>query len=482
MSPGGEAANLSLPETPGSGLRNPKSCKEFGRGSDNGARRTRGAKFMRKTFYLILGAAALLAATPVLAQPRGDEPIAVPRTIKQGIDFVYVDPEMSSVARRRQRPQNWLARLFDPGSGSRGRNAPNPLFIDLARGLQQYQASWGRLPQVAVPAGPVLKSGSTGRRVNALRSRLGLPPGGYDQRVSQVVAAYQRIHGLEPDGVAGRATIASMNRGATHYARRIAINMERAYRLPPTGTFDRYVVVDSGAAEAYLFDRDRVVDAMRIIVGSPETKTPMMAVLMRNAKANPYWHVPPEMVRTLTAKKVREQGLSYFKNFHYEVLSDWSVNARPIDPKEVDWKAIASGRKQPTVLVRQLPGPWNSMGAMKFEMPNDFGIYLHDTPVKELFAKDDRWISNGCVRLQDYRRFASWVFGRPPLVSSSREQRIDLPRPVPIYLTYLTVAPRGNGIIFRPDPYGFDALAMPQMFGPGRIASEADAPQAAIAS
>jgi murein L,D-transpeptidase YcbB/YkuD len=122
-------------------------------------------------------------------------------------------------------------------------------------------------------------------------------------------------------------------------------------------------------------------------------------------------------------------------------------------------------------MVRQLPGPWNSMGEMKFEMPNDYGIYLHDTPTKEKFT-GDRWISNGCVRLEDYRRFATWVFGQMPAVTSTREQRIELPRPVPIYMTYLTVAPSGNGVMFRPDPYGFDALAMPQMFGgPTRIAS-----------
>ncbi len=433
-----------------------------------GMRRGRGAKFMRKTFYLIMGAVALVAASPVAAQPRGDEPVAVPRTIKQGIDFVYVDPKMASVAKRRQRPQNWLARLFDFGSSNRSRSGPNPLFFELGRGLQQYQASWGRLPQVQIPAGPTLKRGSSGKRVELLRTRLGLPArGGYDAQVFNLVKAYQEVHGLgTPDGLAGRMTLASLNRGSAHYARRIAINVERAYRLPPTRTFDRYVVVDSGAAMAHLFVGDRIVDSMRIIVGSPKTKTPMMAVLMRNAKANPYWHVPPEMVRSLTAKKVREQGLSYFDDFHYEVLSDWSGNGRVIDPKTVNWKAIASGKQKPNMLVRQLPGPWNSMGNMKFEMPNDFGIYLHDTPVKELFAKDDRWISNGCVRLQDYRRFATWVFGRMPQVTSSREQRIDLPRPVPIYMTYLTVTPRGNGIVFRPDPYGFDALAMPQMFGP----------------
>jgi murein L,D-transpeptidase YcbB/YkuD len=146
------------------------------------------------------------------------------------------------------------------------------------------------------------------------------------------------------------------------------------------------------------------------------------------------------------------------------VLSDWSANARPIDPASVNWKAIASGRREPTIMVRQKPGPWNSMGEMKFEMPNDYGIYLHDTPLKEKFSSD-RWISNGCVRLEDYRRFASWVFPRAPQPTSAPEQIIPLPRPVPIYMTYLTVETRGNSVYFRPDPYRFDDLAVPQMFG-----------------
>ena len=428
----------------------------------------RGAWPMKK-IALILGAAALWAGTPAAAQrqPRGDEPVAVPRAIKQGIDFVYVDPQMTTVARKKQRPQNWLSRLFNPAASSR-RNQPNPMFLDLARGLQQYQASWGSMPQVKVPAGAALKRGATGKRVSLLRQRLGLPAaGGYDDRLMQAVSAYQQVHGLgNPDGIAGRGTIASLNRGSPYYARRIAINMERAWRLPTTGTFDRYVVVDSGSAQTYLFARDRVADGMRVIVGAPETKTPMMAVLMRNAKANPYWHVPPELVRSLTAKKVKEQGVSYFQNFHYEVLSDWGPSPQRVDPKSVNWKAVASGRKQPTMLVRQKPGPWNSMGEMKFEMPNDFGIYLHDTPTKEKFNLTHRWISNGCVRLEDYRRFASWVFPRAPQPTSVPEQVIPLPKPVPIYMTYLTVTPSPNGVVFRGDPYGFDAQAMPQMFGP----------------
>ncbi len=436
-------------------------------------RRGSGAKSMRKQILLALGTLAMVATTPLTAQPRGDEPIAVPRTIRQGIDFVYVDPQMSTVARRKQRPRNWLARMFNFGGGERG-GAPNPMFDGLARGLQQYQATWGRLPQTKIPAGAALKRGSTGKRVQLLRTRLGLSPdGGFDEQLFQAVSAYQSVHGLgKPDGIAGRATIASLNRGSSYYARKIAINMERAFRLPQTRAFDRYVVVDSGAAETYLFDRDRMVDKMRVIVGSNETKTPMMAVLMRNAKANPYWNVPPELVQSLTAKKVKEQGVSYFRDFHYEVLSDWGPSAKIVDPKTINWKAIASSKKLPTIRVRQQPGPWNSMGEMKFEMKNDYGIYLHDTPLKEKF-NGDRWISNGCVRLEDYRRFAGWV--GIPADAPGAEQYIPLPRPVPVYLTYLTVAPdRANGVVFRPDPYGFDALAMPQMFGQGvQLASAA---------
>ena len=420
----------------------------------------------------LIAASALAIASPLAAQPvRGDEPIAVPRTMKQGVDFVYVDPELNTVARRGQRPTNWLLRTIGADWGQR-RDAPNPLFISFAQGLQQYQSTWGRLPQIKVPAGPVLKPGATGKRVDILRRRMGLAPGGgFDQRLTEAVRAYQQVHGLGPaDGIVGKQTITSLNRGASYYARKIAINMERTYRLTTRGKFSRYIVVDSGAAEVYLFDRDRVVDGMRAIVGAPETRTPMMAVLMSNARVDPYWNVPPELIRSLTAKRVLKDGVSYLKNFHYEVLSDWTNNAVKLDPKQVDWKKVAAGKSD--IRVRQLPGPWNSMGEMKFEMPNDYGIFLHDTPRKELFNAENRWISNGCVRLEDYKRFATWLFGRVPQGRSGYEEVVSLPQKVPVFMTYLTVAPRGNGVQFRPDPYGFDDLAIRQMFGgPVQLAS-----------
>lgn len=419
---------------------------------------------MRRILSLILAAAAMAVTAPALsAEPKGDEPVAVPRNIKQGIDFVYVDPDLSTVAKRHQKPRNWLARIFKGDQ----RNAPNVLFQRLSQGLEQYRASWGSLPQVKIPAGSALKLGATGKRVAVLRTRLGLAPGdAYDPQLADRMTQYQRIHGLDADGIAGKGTLASLNLGSDYYERRIAINMERAWRLPATHAFERYVVIDSSAAMAYLYADDSLADSMRVVVGSAKTKTPMMAVLMRDAKVHPYWNVPPELIRSLTAARIREQGLSYLDNFHYEVLANWSPSAPVIDPKTVNWKQIATSKSDPSIRVRQLPGPWNSMGDMKFEMPNDFGIYLHDSPHKELFGEDERHLSNGCVRLADYRRFASWVFGRMPQASSSREQEFPLPQPVPVYMTYLTVDALDNGVvIFRPDVYGFDAQAMPQMFG-----------------
>jgi hypothetical protein len=151
------------------------------------------------------------------------------------------------------------------------------------------------------------------------------------------------------------------------------------------------------------------------------------------------------------------------------VLSDWTDDATPIDPATVDWQAVADGKIQ--VRLRRGPGPWNSMGDMKFNMPNDFGIYLHDVPdpERELFTKDDRWISNGCIRLEDAHRLAKWLFGDLPHAKDPKaEENVDLPEPVPVYITYLTAEAGPNGPKFRPDPYNRDPALLARYFGEGQ--------------
>jgi murein L,D-transpeptidase YcbB/YkuD len=410
---------------------------------------------------LILGAAALAIAGPVMSGAQVDAAEAV-EAVRPGIDFLFIDPEIRQVIERPREHEEALQRVslgpdITPEAMLPQAGVPNPVFAALSNGLEQYKSEWGSLPAIEIPAGPAMAMGARGERVELLRARLGLPADGvYDQVVVDRIKKYQRIHALGADGVAGNSTIASLNLGPDHYLHRISVNLERASRLPAPGDFDRYVMVDAGNAEAYLFERDLVSDRMRVVVGAAESQTPLLAVMMRNAKANPYWNVPADMIRTMIAARVLRQGVGYLQRGRYEVLSDWTDAGRVLDPTEVDWKQVAEGNSD--IHVRQLPGPGNAMGEMKFETPNRFGIYLHDTPTKQLFRQADRWRSNGCVRLEDYRRFTTWVFDRPPQPGSAVEQTFDLERPVPVFITYLTIEASDGGVVFRDDPYALDVV------------------------
>ena len=146
------------------------------------------------------------------------------------------------------------------------------------------------------------------------------------------------------------------------------------------------------------------------------------------------------------------------------MLSDWGDTPRRIDPRTIDWQAVADG-KMPDIRMRQLPGPDNSMGKVKFMFPNDMGIYLHDTDDKSLFVAPERQKSGGCVRLQNAARLAKWLFGRPLVATSKKpEQKVALPSPVPVYVAYLTAAPDADGrIVYRDDIYNRDGLGSPTL-------------------
>ncbi len=389
------------------------------------------------------------------------EPIDLPPAIEQGVDMIYIDEDL--IPRSVQSGDMLHDISFDDWSG-----APvdmfvsmNPIYTELRRGLVRYRQRWGDLPQVPVPAGPALKPGSTGERVAALRTRLGLGAGDrFDPALASAIKEFQAAHGLKADGLAGAGTIEALNRGSEYYQQRIIINMERAKRLPSPEEQHKYAVVDAGAARLSLWENGRKVDEMKVVVGKAETATPMMAAYIKYASVNPYWNVPPELVRNLIAPRVVAQGPSYLTEREYEVSSDYGEDAKRLDPSTVDWQAVVDGRQE--VVLRRLPSPANSMGMMKFMLPNYFGIYLHDSPEKDHFTKNELWISNGCVRVEDYKRFASWLFGGyvPKGKDPKVEQEVDLPKPVPVYMTYLTVQPTATGVQFLPDPYGRDTHLM----------------------
>jgi L,D-transpeptidase YcbB len=196
-----------------------------------------------------------------------------------------------------------------------------------------------------------------------------------------------------------------------------------------------YVLVDAASARLYMIDDGRVQDTMRVIVGKPDTPTPALKDAIYYETLNPYWHVTPDLTRSLIAANVLKLGPSYLSQHGYEVVSNFANDAQVISPESVDWKAVAAGTRQ--IYVRELPGPWNSLGHYKFDLPHGDGIYLHDTPKKELFAQDDRSLSHGCVRLEDAARLAKWLLGKDPPAATAAEENVLLPHPVPITISYL---------------------------------------------
>ena len=236
---------------------------------------------------------------------------------------------------------------------------------------------------------------------------------------------------------------------------RVMLSMERARILPGTGKF---ILVNSAEQRLHMYENGQSVGSMKVVVGDKDKlglPTPIVASTMYYAIANPYWHVPPHLIRKAVAPAAVRLGEGYLKSNGYEVISDFSEHPQVLPASSVDWKAVVAGTAK--VNMRQKPNGTNSMGKMKFPFPNREGIYLHDTPKREYFALANRAKSNGCIRVEDYRKLAYWLFGRDvAALGSEPEQHIQMQRGVPVYVTYLTMVPSTEGMQSFADRYGWD--------------------------
>ncbi|WP_051531444.1 L,D-transpeptidase family protein [Sphingomonas sp. URHD0057] len=234
----------------------------------------------------------------------------------------------------------------------------------------------------------------------------------------------------------------------------IQLNLQRARALPASR--GKYVLVNAAQQRLYMYDGGKPVDSMVVVVGKPKWPTPMLTAYIRFAALNPYWYVPPDLAGEDVGQYVTKFGLKYLDDYGYEIVSDWTRNPAIIDPKTVDWKGVNDGTVN--VMIRQKPGPKNFMGRVKFMFPNQFGVYLHDNPRRELFKESTRYFSGGCVRLEDAWRLSKWLFGRDlTWEGAAPEEPVMLNAPVPVYITYLTAMPDGEAVAYYDDAYGRDA-------------------------
>jgi murein L,D-transpeptidase YcbB/YkuD len=240
----------------------------------------------------------------------------------------------------------------------------------------------------------------------------------------------------------------------------LRVNLERARALPVL-LGRRYLLVDTASASLWFYRDSRPVDSMKVVVGTQAEPTPLLAGVVRYTVFNPYWNVPPDLVRRTYAPRILARP-AILSQLRMDAWSDYSPSGQVLNTSAVDWAAVSRGSS--SVGLRQRPGANNFMGAAKFMFPNEFGIYLHDTPERGLFLRDQRTFSAGCVRVEDYRRLVSWLYGGSVGPhGEAPEQRVNLPSPVPVYITYFTADLAGSSVVRVADTYGRDPAVLTEI-------------------
>lgn len=279
----------------------------------------------------------------------------------------------------------------------------------------------------------------------------------YDPGLVEAVKQFQEQHGLNPDGIIGRQTVIALNKAPKQRIQQLRANMERL-RWMPRDLGKRYVMVNIAGFYLSAIEGGEHVLEMRIIVGRDYRSTPSFDSQLSQMVLNPYWNVPYSIaVKDLLPKQ--QHNSTYFASQGIKVFSKHDNS--PINPDSVNWNSIKGGF--PYVL-RQNPGKKNALGYIKFLFSNPFSIYLHDTSSKQLFQKDVRTFSSGCIRLEkpwELARFAlngnNSGINLTEKINSGETITINLPKRVPIYLTYLTSwVDDQDHIHFAEDVYGRD--------------------------
>jgi murein L,D-transpeptidase YcbB/YkuD len=276
-----------------------------------------------------------------------------------------------------------------------------------------------------------------------------------------MIAKFQQRHGLTVDSSVGPGTRSALNLPVSARVHQIEANLERL-RWLPVDAGERFVVVNVPAFILYAFNGTKRELTMRVVVGDElaSRRTPIFADTMEYIQFGPYWNVPRSIaVGEILPKARADRG--YLARNNYQILRGWGDNAPVVDPRSLSNTALFSARYR----VRQKPGPDNALGRVKFMFPNDFAVYLHDTPSKGRFEQADRAVSHGCVRVADPEALAAFVLaGRndwprdkiATTLSAGQRVRVNLRDGPPVYLIYLTAYAREGEVFFRDDIYDRD--------------------------
>lgn len=285
----------------------------------------------------------------------------------------------------------------------------------------------------------------------------------YDSLLFLQVQRFQRHHGLNPDGVIGRITAGALNVPPAKRAETIRVNLERL-RWMPLEIPERYILINIANYELDVFENQDTVLSMRAIVGRHYRKTPVFNSMMTYLVLSPTWTIPPTIFRNDVLPELRK-GPEYLSRRNMKILR---FDGTEVDYHSINWEAVTAANFP--FMIRQSPGADNALGRVKFMFPNKYKVYIHDTPGKELFAKEDRSFSSGCIRIEHPFELAKYLLADNPAwtderirnsMNADREQTVRLQKHIPVYMTYFTAWVSGTGgIHFRKDVYVRDKAVL----------------------
>ena len=343
------------------------------------------------------------------------------------------------------------------------------MFWRLHAALPTYIAYYELGGWPSVSGNKTMEPGDKGPRVKQVAERLlatgelpvlGPDPELYDPALEIAVKTFQKSHGLNDDGVIGGRTIEEMNVSAEQRLKMVLLNLDRM-RAESPDMEERFVFVNIPSTELRVIDNGVTTYFANAIVGRVDRETPALKSEIFQVKLNPDWSVPAKIARIDMLKHELEEP-GYFANKNVRVFTS---DGREVDPRAVNWKQVKDGGSFPYRL-KQDAGPENALGPMKLDFQNDYAVFIHGTPAPKLFAKQDRYFSSGCVRVDDPLGLATFLLQGDPSWSRERIEQVvkggkttyaKLARPIPVHLVYMTAWVDEQGVAnFRNDAYDRD--------------------------
>jgi murein L,D-transpeptidase YcbB/YkuD len=333
----------------------------------------------------------------------------------------------------------------------------------------KWKGGWNKLPPFKS-----IKKGNSGAIVQKLRERLKFSKdykwcqnatnnNKFDGCLEKAVKRFQRRHGLTADGIVGKGTQQVLNISVDSKIKKVLLNMDRIKWLPRISS-ERNIVVNIPEYMLHYFEYGQERQRLKVIVGDKKHPTPVFSDEVSYITLNPYWKIPEGIVKREIIPQMLKNP-NYIKKQGLEVHTTWEENSSIVPLKSIDWSRYAEGMEKFPYRLMQPPGPQNALGKIKFKFPNNFSVYLHDTPSKHLFRKKRRAFSHGCIRLSKPLTLLKTIAYDPSIdliemnaVLAGKEKKdVILTYRIPISLVYLTTWVNNNGeLTFGEDIYNYD--------------------------